>query len=415
MVFSQTLFNLDDFKNKTKTKLFQSARDQLYKEINNKSYGFLKDLFNIDLKEVYELKKKIEKFDNVLFLGTGGSSLGGKTLVSIKTNFFKQTNKPRIFFLENIDIVSIEGLLEKIDLERTSIVVTSKSGETLETLAQFFFLKKKIEKLKDYKDKFFVITEDKKSTLKRIQEEEGFKFIKHNEKVGGRYSVFTIVGLLPASLSCFDIESFILGAKDFIRKIEDEKYFNSLFVSSLSMIMLERKGFNISVFMPYIDNLNNLSFWYRQLWAESVGKNNNAITPMNSLGTVDQHSQLQLYLDGPKNKFFNLIGRKYSDNYEALDCRFGLNEKVQTLHKKSLELLLKCEMDATLETLVKNKLPVRFIELEKVDEVVIGGLMMYFFIETIFSCYLMNVNPFDQPAVEYGKKLTKQKLKNYEN
>ena len=98
MVFSQTLFNLDDFKNKTKTKLFQSARYQLYKEINNKSYGFLKDLFNIDLKEVYELKKKIEKFDNVLFLGTGGSSLGGKTLVSIKTNFFKETNKPRIFF-----------------------------------------------------------------------------------------------------------------------------------------------------------------------------------------------------------------------------------------------------------------------------------------------------------------------------
>ena len=206
-----------------------------------------------------------------------------------------------------------------------------------------------------------------------------------------------------------------MGAKDFIRKIEDEKYFNSLFISSLSMIMLERKGFNISVFMPYIDNLNNLSFWYRQLWAESVGKNSNAITPMNSLGTVDQHSQLQLYLDGPKNKFFNLIGRKYSDNYEALNCRFGLNEKVQTLHMKSLESLMKCEMDATLETLVKNNLPVRFIELEKVDEVAIGGLMMYFFIETIFSCYLMNVDPFDQPAVEYGKKLTKHKLKNYEN
>ena len=105
MVFSQTLFNLDDYKSKTKTKLFQNARDHLYKQINNKSYGFLKDLFNIDVKEVYKLKNKIEKFDNVLFLGTGGSSLGGKTLVSLKTNFFKQTNKPRIFFLENVDVV----------------------------------------------------------------------------------------------------------------------------------------------------------------------------------------------------------------------------------------------------------------------------------------------------------------------
>ena len=415
MVFSQTLFNLDDFKSETKTKFFQGARDKLLNEIDNRSFGFLKDLFQIDVRDVYKLKKKLEKFDNVLFLGTGGSSLGGKTLASLKINFFTQKNKPRIFFLENVDVISIEGLLKEINLEKTSLVVTSKSGETLETLAQFFLIKKKIENLRDYKNKIFVITEDKKSTLKTIQEEEGFSFVKHNENVGGRYSVFTIVGLLPASLSFFDIEGFILGAKEFIRQIKDEKYFNSLFVSAIAMIMLEKKGINISVFMPYIDNLNNLSLWYRQLWAESVGKNKNAITPINSLGTVDQHSQLQLYLDGPKNKFFNLIGREYSDDCKLLDCSFGSNGKVQILHKRSLESLLKCEMDATLETLVKKKLPVRFIELEAVDETVIGALMMYFFLETIFSCYLMNVNPFDQPAVEYGKKLTKEKLKKYEN
>ena len=181
------------------------------------------------------------------------------------------------------------------------------------------------------------------------------------------------------------------------------------------MILLQKKGINISVIMPYIDNLNNLSFWYKQLWAESIGQKEKGTTPVNSLGTVDQHSQLQLFLDGPKDKFYTIIGRKKKKDHSLLDCSYGENKKIKLLHNKSLEILLKAEMDATIKTLENKKLPIRFFELDLLNEECLGSLMMYFFIETILCCYLVDVNPFDQPAVEDGKELTKQNLKNHEN
>ena len=164
--------------------------------------------------------------------------------------------------------------------------------------------------------------------------------------------------------------------------------------------------------MPYIDSLNNLSFWYRQLWAESIGKQNKGITPINALGTVDQHSQLQLYLDGPKDKFFTIIAKNHRGSKEKLDCTYSINSKFKILHNKSMDDLLNAEMRATVETLKNKKIPIRTIMLESMNERCLGNLMMFFFLETIFGCFLMNVNPFDQPAVEEGKKLTKKYLQN---
>ena len=132
------------------------------------------------------------------------------------------------------------------------------------------------------------------------------------------------------------------------------------------------------------------------------------------MGTVDQHSQLQLFLDGPRDKFYTIIGRKKKSKQTILDCSYGSNNKINILHNKSLEILLRAEMDATIETLENKKLPVRFFELDLINEESIGSLMMFFFIETILCCYLVNVNPFNQPAVEEGKILTQKKLKIYE-
>lgn len=410
MLFTQKLFNLSDFKKELKNTFFQKAKTKLFSNIKSKSYGFMNDLYEKKINDIYFYAKKIKKSENVIFLGTGGSSLGGKTLVSINSNFFKNKNKPQIFFLENIDEVSINGLLDQLNMDKTSIVIISKSGETMETLAQFFLIKKKISKTKNYKKRIFVITEKKKSTLKKIQEEEDYFFIEHNDSVGGRYSVFSVVGLLPAAISSFDIKNFVEGGKKFLKYMGKEKNFNSFFHSSLAIILSQKKGINISVIMPYIDNLNNFSFWYKQLWAESIGKKKMGITPVNSLGTVDQHSQLQLFLDGPRDKFFTIIGRKKNKQQKILDCRYGKNKKLDILHKKSLEILLRAELEATIETLVNKKLPLRFFELDLLNEECIGSLMMYFIIETIFCCYLIDVNPFDQPAVEEGKILTKKKL-----
>ena len=410
MLFTQKLFNLSDFKKELKSTFFKKAKTNLFSNIKSKSYGFINDLYEKKINDIYFYAKKIKKSENVIFLGTGGSSLGGKTLVSINSNFFKNKNKPQIFFLENIDEVSINGLLDQLNMDKTSIVIISKSGETMETLAQFFLIKKKISKTKNYKKRIFVITEKKKSTLKKIQEEEDYFFIEHNDSVGGRYSVFSVVGLLPAAISSFDIKNFVEGGKKFLKFMGKEKNFNSFFHSSLAIILSQKKGINISVIMPYIDNLNNFSFWYKQLWAESIGKKKMGITPVNSLGTVDQHSQLQLFLDGPRDKFFTIIGRKKNKQQKILDCRYGKNKKLDILHKKSLEILLRAELEATIETLVNKKLPLRFFELDLLNEECIGSLMMYFIIETIFCCYLIDVNPFDQPAVEEGKILTKKKL-----
>ena len=414
MFFTQNLFNLDDYRKEIETSFFQKAKHRFFSDVKSKSYGFINDLYEKRIDDIYAYANKLKKTENIIFLGTGGSSLGGKTLVSIKSNFFKNTKNPQIFFLENVDEISINGLLTQINMEKTSVVVISKSGETIETLAQFFFLKKIISKTKNYKKRIFVITEKKNSTLKKIQEQEDYFFIEHNSQVGGRYSVFSVVGLLPAAVSSFDIKSFVGGGKKFLKYIEKENNFDSIFLSSLAMILLQKKGINISVIMPYIDNLNNLSFWYKQLWAESIGKKRMGTTPVNSLGTVDQHSQLQLFLDGPKDKFFTIIGRKRIKRQVKLDCSYGNNNKLETLHEKSLETLLRVEMEATIETLENKMLPVRFFEIDVLNEECVGSLMMYFFIETILCCHLVNVNPFDQPAVEGGKILTKKKLKNYE-
>ena len=169
MLFTQKLFNLSDFKKELKNTFFQKAKTKLFSNIKSKSYGFMNDLYEKKINDIYFYAKKIKKSENVIFLGTGGSSLGGKTLVSINSNFFKNKNKPQIFFLENIDEVSINGLLDQLNMDKTSIVIISKAGETMETLAQFFLIKKKISKTKNYKKRIFVITEKKKVLLKKFK------------------------------------------------------------------------------------------------------------------------------------------------------------------------------------------------------------------------------------------------------
>jgi glucose-6-phosphate isomerase len=414
MLFSQSYFNLENFESELKSKNYLYTKKKIIEDISSKSFGFLQDIYSNNLEEIINLAKHLRNFENVLFLGTGGSSLGGKTLVSLKENFFFKESQPKIYFLENVDEWSILRLTKKINLQNTALVVISKSGETIETLSQFFFLKNEMKEIDNFKKKVFIITENKKSTLKEIQEEEGFEFYEHKKNIGGRFSVFSLVGLLPASLIGFEISNFREGGKLFLKNLskDDEGFFDSHFFSALSLMILYKKNYNISVFMPYSDRLDNLSFWYRQLWAESIGKNKMGITPVNALGTVDQHSQLQLYLDGPSDKFFTFIFEKQKKSKKKLDCTYGKDKNYHLLHNKSLNNLLVCELKATIETLKQKKKPLRVIELDEINEKVIGSLMMFLFLETIFSCYFINVDPFDQPAVEEGKILTKKLLVN---
>ena len=409
MKLKQTFFNSPKVSSEAKAK-YKKEKNSIIKNINEDKFGFLQELKKPRLNEVYNSIDHLKKFDNVLFLGTGGSSLGGKTLVSISDNYFLTSLKPKIFFIENVDSQSISSLMENINLEKTAVVVTSKSGETIETISQLCFILDEFKKKKiSTNKKFIVITESKDSTLKKIKEVKDFSYLEHSSLIGGRFSIFSIVGLIPAKLSGFNIELFCSSGLNFFKEIaSDTKIFDYYFNSSLNQYVLSKNEKCTSVIMPYVDSLFNLSLWYKQLLAESSGKNGVGITPLNSIGTIDQHSQLQLYLDGPKDKTFSFISRKKIKS-NKLDCSW-IGDKLSFLNQKSLEDLFYSEMLATSETLIRKKLPVRRIELECVDEESIAELISFFIIEVILICKLLEVNPFDQPAVEEGKLLTKRFL-----
>tara|TARA_E500000178_G_scaffold352890_1_gene417360 strand:+ start:1102 stop:2352 length:1251 start_codon:yes stop_codon:yes gene_type:complete len=359
-----------------------------------------------EIERVEEIISFFKRFNKILVLGTGGSSLGGKTLTSLKKELTKQIE---LYFIENVDPEPIYEILLRTEPDKTGVIIISKSGETLETLAQFFmvenFFKKKKE---DLHKKVLVITEDKKSSLKVIQEKMKFKFLKHDLNIGGRYSVFSIVGLLPAKLLGVDIAGIRKGGLEVIDRMlnlsEVTKFAPAQ--AAIQNLHLISKGYNQFVLMPYLDKLYDFSFWYRQLWAESIGKSGLGSTPINALGTVDQHSQIQLYLEGPKDKFITFIMSKSNSFDGKLNCNISEDLVFEKLHNVSMFELLSAECKATFETVKKKKIPTRLIEVETINEETLGNLLMHFILETIYTCYLLDINPYDQPAVEEGKKLT---------
>ena len=413
MNYEQKFFNVKNF-TKNQAKLSE-IHNKILLEYKSKKFDCL-SITNDEneLNTVLKYQDIFSKFDNLIFMGTGGSSLGGKTLVSLKRNQFVNFQKPNFFFIENIDIDSIESLLKNIELEKTGFIVTSKSGETIETLCQYFtiknFLKKKKIKLKK---NILVITEKKNSTLKQIQETSGYLYLEHKNTIGGRFSIFSVVGLLPGVLAGLDIFKLREGGMRVIENMLNTKDLKNFFPgqAALCHVNLIAQGFNQCVLMPYSDKLVNLSMWFRQLWGESIGKQKKGSTPINAIGTVDQHSQLQLYLDGPRDKFITFVSSNDIKNDMTLDCKISKNLNYKPLHKKKMSQLLSSEETATFETLKKNKIPIRILKISSLNEYDIGNLLMHFFLETIYTCYLLKVNPFDQPAVEEGKKLAIKILK----
>lgn len=352
-----------------------------------------------DLKEFEKFAKKISAYKKVLVLGVGGSSLGGKTLSALKF-------QNKLEFLESIDSTTVANCLSKIDLKNTFFLVISKSGETIETICQTLIILEQIkkEKIKNYAEQFLFITESEENSVAKIAKKIGAEITSHSNKIGGRYSCFSIVGLLPALIAGLDVKKIRNGAKKIIENFLNEDDISN---SCATQLALYEQGFSNNVIMPYIDNLKNFTDWYRQLWAESLGKNNFGSVPINSMGTIDQHSQLQLYLDGPKDKFFTfLTEKKHPHDFNIKDLA-----GCETLFGgKKLSEIVKVEQETTIEVLNRKKLPIRIFEIGKLDEEVLGGLMMQMFLETILIAYVKKINPFDQPAVELRKDLAKKIL-----
>lgn len=402
ILYSQIFKNQPSQSNLAKySKAIKDSYAKLKNDIKNKKIAAIDVVFNQDdLKDFTKLAKKISSFKKVMVLGVGGSSLGAKTLSALK-------NQDKVEFLESIDPTTIKNSLEKIDLNKTFFLVISKSGETIETICQSLIIIEKLKKAKNknFQKQFLFVTQSLDNSIAKIAQEIGAEISHHPNNIGGRYSCFSIVGLLPALLCGININKVKNGAKKIVEDfIKNDEIANSCALQ----LCLYDQGFNNNVIMPYIDVLKNFTDWYRQLWAESLGKNGFGSTPINSMGTVDQHSQLQLYLEGPKDKFFTFITQKnHSHNFAIKDLK-----SCKTLFGgKKLDEIVKVEQDTTIEVLNRKKLPIRIFEIEKLDEEILGGLMMQMFLETILIAYTKKIDPFDQPAVELRKDLAKSILK----
>lgn len=330
-----------------------------------------------------------KRFKRVVIAGAGGSSLSGRTLAALTLG----ATSPTLYFLENIDPDAIDAVSRQCNPKETFYIFISKSGETAETLAQFYALIGGIPATQ-----CLVISSATDNALRSAAHERGIRVLDHDPGIGGRFAVLTNVGLLPAAIAGLDIAAFRRGAQSVIDQPEAAKLGAALHVALLE------KQYTISVLLPYAERLSGLSSWWRQGWAESLGKNGKGTTPIRALGSTDQHSQLQLYLDGPKDKFFHLITLDRANTGQKIAAPLAY------LNGKTTGDLMAAEQKATLETLIKNQCPVRHFALQSLTEETMGALLMHFMLEIIFTAELLSVNPFDQPAVEEGKRLAREYL-----
>ena len=351
-----------------------------------------------------------ETLDDVVVLGTGGSSLGGRSLVALAdVGFGPAAGAPRIHFMDNVDPHSFTALFAAIDPGRCGLIVISKSGSTAETMTQFLTCLD--AGLSD--NRVIVITEPRDNALRRLAESRGMTVFDHDPGIGGRFSVLSPVGLLPAMIAGLDVVALRGGAAwslDQALGATSPGECEAAIGAAINVALCRRRGITSTVLMPYVDRLADFGLWFRQLWAESLGKNGEGTTPIRALGTVDQHSQLQLYLDGPNDKLHTLVVVDAPVAGTPLHPPLDLVPELDYLDGHNMGQLLVAEQRATAAALARNGRPVRVLHLPRLDERAMGALMMHFMLETIIAANLFGVDAFDQPAVEEGKRLAREYL-----
>ena len=368
-----------------------SSNIKIINDIITQNSTLLKYLIN---NSKFEFKfKKFKKFKTILIIGMGGSILGAKAIY----DFLKHKTKKNFIFIDNLDENYLKSIKKNNNLSKSLFIIISKSGNTIETISNTSFFKSFLKSKNT-----IILTENKNSFLRNLAKEKKFNFLEHKKFIGGRYSVLSEVGMLPAYLMGFKVENFKKNLSKFI-------YNKKIILSSANLInKLKIKNAKILVFFNYVPELNNFLYWSQQLFAESLGKNKKGFIPVISNAPKDHHSLLQLYLDGPKDKVFYIVSSSKRGNLKTKSDFF--NDNVQYLRKKKYNNIKDSQKNAFLKVLKNKKIPFREINIQKFNEDTIGKLFLQFIMETIFFGKLINVNPFDQPAVEEVKVLTKKFL-----
>ena len=372
-------------KKKIKLQKFLSLKTLL------KNYPLLNTLTN---NYMYNYDKKIlnnlKKFNDYNLIGIGGSALGTKAIY----DFLNYKIKKKFYFYDNLQ----NSKILKSNTNRLNIIV-SKSGNTLETISNLNLIS-----LRQKKNKNLIITENKKNILNKLAKKLKSEVIEHKDYIGGRYSALSEVGMLPAELMGLDVKKFKV-LNSLIRK---KTFVNFLINNVQSVHDNILKGKKNCVILNYDEKSDNLFKWYQQLLAESLGKNGKGVFPIVSAMPKDNHSLLQLYLDGPKNNYFTFFSVK--ENKSNKYNKLLLTNEIKYLNNFNVSDVLSAQRIATQTVFRKNKIPFRSFEIIKRNESAIGEIFCFFILETLLLAELLKVNPLNQPSVELIKTETKNIL-----
>jgi len=356
---------------------------------------------------------------DIVVLGIGGSALGP---IALRTALLpagwntlpaaSRDGRPRLHVLDNVDPATMSALLNRLELGATIFIVTSKSGGTAETMAQYLVVRARLEAAgRPVREHLIFVTDPERGALRRIATDERIASVPLPSAVGGRFSVLSPVGLLPAALVGVDIAGLLAGAADMRRRCEESAWTANPAgaFAMLQWLADTRRQRNGQVLMPYADGLRDMAAWFVQLWAESLGKirpdgTSVGPTPIAALGATDQHSQVQLFMEGPNDKTVTFVTVDGSPNDVAIPRLHGEHPDLAYLGGHSLGELLAVEQRATAGALAARGRMNMTISIERLDVWHVGGLIMLFEIATAFAGELYGVNAFDQPGVELGKR-----------
>ena len=377
-----------------------------------------------DLDSIRSIAAKLrDGATDIVILGVGGSSLGGQALAQLADYLVPGLGRlgdgPRIHFFDNLDPLTYHAVLERLPLGTTRFFAVSKSGGTGETLMQVIAILTALDRagLRDRASELIFglsepLKDGKRNALRDLLGPEGVSFLEHDPDVGGRYSVLSNVGLVPAAALNLDVAAIRAGAARALAPFGDgtELKDNPAAVGAALNVATTLEGKGIAVVMAYSDRLERFMKWWVQLWAESLGKDGKGTQPVGALGPVDQHSQQQLYLAGPKDKLFTVITTDVAGKGSVMDEALSKRAGEPGFAHKHIGDFVAAQGLAMIDTFAKNGCPVRRIHVPKLDETAMGQLLMHFMLETILTGYALGVDPFDQPAVEEAKILAKTYL-----
>lgn len=381
--------------------------------LSSSEIGFFRLPENTELLD--ETRKVFEHFKHkkhFVHIGIGGSALGTEMLISA----IGKESACQFTFINNIDPDDLYKKLNKVNLKESLIYVVSKSGTTAETVAAMAIIINELNRLgineESFKDYFVFCTDPEKGELRKLSKIWNIKTLDIPSNIGGRFSVLTPVGFLPSFFAGIDNEAILSGAKKIQTELSSQSENKQFFDLAFWIKSLHDKGVNQTVLMPYSSLLKDFSSWFVQLWAESLGKDGKGLTPIPAYGAADQHSQMQLFMEGPRDKIIFIIEvNKHQANYSLKNNLAA--ESFKNLSAFTLSDLMKAELEGTLSALSENDRHVVHLSIQKLNEESVGQLILFAECLTVMVGELLKVNPFNQPGVEAGKKYANEWLKNH--